>query len=452
VSAPPFQKQESLDKPGIIGARWWQESLASDVPRRQALLGLAALGGVLATVAAVGTCAAHRSSSSSSSIWPSSTPEVDFQAKSALAMQRQYGWNFGATDEALVFDGKSTKPFVRTALFQIGTELAPASSTWAPFFVPTLFESVSAQPTGKLSDDTSTFTPLRDVLVPISTPATEAAFKQGRALASLLANAQAKDVAVIVDLPGPQAVAFAAGAVTTLDPVFLFDNWPHPRGVVPAHLTLASAAYYQPLFAAARLGDSAKSKRPLFVVDRNRLAAYTDDATQFDNRHVERLPSAKSLAAAGIRNVLYVAPNAVQRQELDDMVDDFLSYGAGSPPIQLHSVPATAFEPAAPGADAGDGETYYYGGSPTTNRTFFTHWSSPPSQRGPNELELYTPTPRASAFSSGTSSSTGAATRPRPTGFGMIPVAVAVGTGLVLGAKLNRNGSWNRTSSWSSGS
>jgi hypothetical protein len=34
----------------------------------------------------------------------------------------------------------------------------------------------------------------------------------------------------------------------------------------------------------------------------------------------------------------------------------------------------------------------------------------------------------------------------------MIPVAVAVGTGVILGAKLSRSGSWNRTSSTSSGS
>lgn len=136
------------------------------------------------------------------------------------------------------------------------------------------------------------------------------------------------------------------------------------------------------------------------------------------------------------------------------MVDDLLSYAAGSPPILLHSVPATAFEAAAPGADAGDGDTFYYGGSPTANRTFWTHWSSPPSHLSTNDVELYTPTPRVSAFSSGSSSSSAGVTRPRPTGFGMIPVAVAVGTGLVLGAKINRNGSWNRTSSssWSSGS
>jgi hypothetical protein len=37
-------------------------------------------------------------------------------------------------------------------------------------------------------------------------------------------------------------------------------------------------------------------------------------------------------------------------------------------------------------------------------------------------------------------------------GFGTVPVAVAVGTGVILGAKAARSGSWNRTSSTSTSS
>src|SRR5689334_23419108 len=54
------------------------------------------------------------------------------------------------------------------------------------------------------------------------------------------------------------------------------DNWPHPKGVVPAHQTLAAAAYFQPLFA-KRAGVGSP---PMLVLDRRRLAAYTDDRSE----------------------------------------------------------------------------------------------------------------------------------------------------------------------------
>jgi hypothetical protein len=47
----------------------------------------------------------------------------------------------------------------------------------------------------------------------------------------------------------------------------------------------------------------------------------------------------------------------------------------------------------------------------------------------------YVPTPRPTPFSGGV-----------PAGFGMVPVVVSIATGAILGAKLFRNGSWNRSS------
>jgi hypothetical protein len=441
----PFTRQEVVDKPGIIGARWWQESIATQVPRRQAMTGLLALGGVLAAMAAVGTCVAVATRSSSSSSDP---PDFAFEPKAALDMQKEYGWNFGATGEPLVFDGQVTTLFDRSTLARMPDDLAPADARYLPYFVPTLFQSPTALPKSTPAGEASaaSFAPLKDALVPISTPAMETAFAQGKALASLLdEDARAKDVSVVVDLPGPEAVAFAAGASDVLDPVFLFDNWPHPRGVVPAQLTLAAAAYYQPMFAKAK-SSRPKGARPLFVLDRKRLASYSDDASQFDNRHTARVPSAANLAALGTKNVLYVSPNAVDRNELDDLADDFLGYGAAR--LALKVVPATAFErssdPVVPST-----LVYYYGGSRTTHPIFWTHWSAPTSGLSTNEVSSYTPTPRKTPFSSGTPPT---ATRPRPVGFGTIPVAVAIGTGVILGAKLSRSGSWNRTTSTSSAS
>ena len=61
----------------------------------------------------------------------------------------------------------------------------------------------------------------------------EVAYRRGKALASLF-KGNAAAAMVVVDLAGPEAVAFAAGAASAFDPVFAFDNWPHPRGVVPS--------------------------------------------------------------------------------------------------------------------------------------------------------------------------------------------------------------------------
>jgi hypothetical protein len=108
----------------------------------------------------------------------------------------------------------------------------------------------------------------------------------------------------------------------------------------------------------------------------------------------------------------------------------------------LKVLPATAFEEDASGV-------YFYGGSGATHAKFWTHFTAPPSDLSTNELQTYVPTPRATPFSSGTTTTT---SRPRPTGFGMVPVAVAVGTGVILGAKLSRSGSWNRTNYGSSSS
>jgi hypothetical protein len=449
-AGPKFTQKETIDKPGIVGARWWQESIATEVPRRKAITAFIALGGALAGVAAIGLLVSKaRSVSSSGGSFFSSEPEYQFQPRSALEMQKEYGWNFGATGDALVFDGQSFVPFDRKALEVIATDLAPASVVYTPYWSPTLFQSPVAMPksTPPGDPDAATgFKPLKDVLVPISTAAMTTAFGQGKALAEALAlqPGKTKDLGIIVDLPGPAAVAFAAGMANRFDPVFLFDNWPHPHGVVPAHLTLAAAVHYQPLFAKAKSEPTRRGKvPPVFVLDRARLSTYIDDATQFDNRYTAKMPTTANLKTMGIARLLYVGPNAIDRFELDDLVDDFVTYATAGAIFRV--CPAMAFE-ALPGSD-----TFYYGGGgPATSAAFWQHWDQP-TGRTPNEVQLYVPKARATPYSSPTPVTPGT-THPRPTGFGTVPVAVAVGTGVILGAKAARSGSWNRTSSTSSSS
>jgi hypothetical protein len=465
----PFQRDEHVDKPGIVGARWWQEGLAQvdPVARRSALKGLLIGAGALA---GLGVLIGVTTAGSSSSAEKVEGADEDFRTdqKAALDMQREYGWNFGATSDRLVFDGRSTAPFDKSALTTLAADLSPGQSTLLPFFVSSLLQSPTALRKTTPAGDPDTFTPLKDVLVPIFTPAMDAAYRRGRALADLFDaahHAGTSSIAVIVDLPGPEAVAFAAGASTALDPVFLFDNWPHPKGVVSAHLALAAAAYYQPLFARARK-NTPKNAPPIFVLDRSRLAAYADDSKQFDNRYIARVPSTPVLAKLGISRILYVAPTDTDR-ELDDLNDDFVyTVRQGA---QLKVLGATALAsgiavtpPPGTTSDAGvpDGPTYFYGGDPTMHEWFWIDypWSTPYVAKGmkpPVEPTFtrtgpsYVPVPRPGPFSTGAYA--GSLTPPRPVAFGTVPVVIAAATGVILGAKMSRSGSWTRSSSWGGG-
>ncbi len=433
----PFERAEQLDKPGIIGARWWQDSLKSapDAGRRRALGILVGVGLAVGAMAVV----AH-SFSSASDDGTSTAP------RPSLEMQRDYGWSFGAVTESLTFDGQSTKPFDRAALSRLSADLAPARNEHRPFYVPTLFESPTAQPRKSLPDSTEKSAPLAEALRPIFTKPMDVAYHAGKSLASLFNAVKAK-VALVVDLAGPESVALAAGAAEVFDPVFTFDNWPHPRGVVPAHLTLAAAAYYQPLFAKKNASDKAAS--PLFALDRRRLDAYTDDTTQFDNRHVGRLPNAAALKALGVAHVLYVTPTLFDSAELDDLNDDLCADAAAG--LSVRMVSAAAYKPASDiVAPMEDPQPYFYGGSDGTHLGFFLDYAyaSPPAgkpARSPSLLDVnrnWRPAPRATPFSSGRPKGGG---RPLPVAFGTVPVVIGAG-GIILGSVWSRSGSWNRSS------
>jgi hypothetical protein len=453
----PFGREEFLDKPGIVGARWWQRSLEAPpdrVARRQAVQAILFAGGALALLG-VGLAVAGASSSS----------DYRTEPRNALDMQKEFGWSFGANAEPLTFDGESKRPFDRGALARLADDLRPARKEHLPWYVPTLFQSPAALPRSAPKEEATPPTPLTTALVPIFTPAMSVAYRRGKALAGLFNNTAAHAM-VVVDLPGPEAVAFAAGAASAFDPVFALDNWPHPRGVVPAHQTLAAAAYYQPLFAR----HAASSSLPLLVLDRRRIDAYTDDASQFDNRYLAQVPGAAALKMLGIQHVLYVAPSGTDK-ELDDLNDAFVLYAKGGLDVKL--VGADAF-----GVDAGDGagppsgpdddRPYYYYGSSVASNGWFWHdypwiklpapsrWGETPQTPRPGRPQgagperpaaampgtAYVPTARATPFSTG---APGLAAPARPSGFGTVAVVVSVATGVVLGAKLLRSGSWNRS-------
>jgi hypothetical protein len=349
--------------------------------------------------------------------------EAREEMRKSLEMQRDYGWKFGAVSETVAFDAIYTQKYAREALKTLEEDLAPGN-VQSLYYVRTLFQSPEAVPRLTLPDgEQARVTPLAEALQPILTPGMTVVEKRGRALGALLAQAT-MPVVVVVDLVGEEAVAFAAGASSSLTPVFLFDNWPHPRGVVPSHRTLGAAVYYQPVFAKAKK-ERKPTAPPMYVLERGRLATYTDSASQFDNRYVAKLPS--KVAPSGTK-VLYVVPTASALPELDDLNGLFLEWLKAG--VEVRALAADAF--------VVNGDTAVFGGDPKIEAAFFgTYpWKPPTVTRVEVPLnekaERYAPLARPSA------SQIDAAT------IGVAAVMIGVGTGLILGSKLNRNGSWNR--------
>jgi len=438
----PFSRQMYADREDLVGARWWQESLQRSTPdrisRRKALLALAltlgpaAGGGLLAWLL-------------------SQSDEVDI-TMDALELQRREGWNVGHAGAALRFPNASAVDIDggagwRDALGRLALELAPAQATLAPFYAPTLFQSPAAP--GSAS--------LRAALTPLSPAPENRDVLRGAAIRSLFAGAQTtQDVAVILDVQGPTSVAVAAGMAPGFDPVFVLDNWPHPLGVVPSHLTLGAVLYYRPLFMRLRAERTGRAP-PVFVLDRNRLARYTDEETQFDNRYVARLPTATNLQSLGIRRLLYIAPDQSDMRELDDLNADFVAFRDAS--IDVKVMPLSDLMP--PAQQTPQSHGYYYGGHAHTHflfwQTYGWHSSAPGrpalTQRTPSPLPQvsrgaeYRPAPRPTIFSSRTLGGGAGIGKQKPSGFGRVSVRTSRSTGSITAVRTGRSGSFGRAGS-----
>ena len=436
-----FEREEVTSQPGIIGASWWQASLdelGASLTRRRAI-GLAlGAGGAVVGFGALIALIAHGCSEQDE-------PEV--LRKKSLEMQVTYGWNFGAPQESVTFDGVSTLPFDRSALTRLASDLRPRSARYTGFYTPTLFESPSARPLSSFVDEPETIVPLDQVLMPIFTPSMRRAYRQGEALASLVAEQSLSTALVIVDLDGPESVAFAAGASEALEPIFTFGNWPHPRGVVKAHRTLSAAAYFQPLFAKAQQ----RGARPaLVVLDRQRSSPYRDDATQFDNRYLPLVPTPAALWQWGVSHVLYVTQGPVDR-ESPDLNQTFLAYQATDIEVKLVSADAFAPQSGVP-QEVDNGSLlvptntrvrYFYGGNPSTHNYF---WHDYPWSKKPTAAAVEPNTSRPGRSYHAVAD--GPSVHPQSlagTALGTVAMAVSRQSGRIMGPLLNRNGSWNRS-------
>ena len=308
----------------------------------------------------------------------------------SLEQQQEQGWNVGTESTPLLllgttdYDSDGSQSW-RRRMTDLSERMSPRSVRWAPYYAPTLFQSLQN------SQNES----LRASLRPMFTPAMEEAFRQGRAMAGLFAGSRGcrADVAVVLDAEGPESVAAAAGMSVCLEPVFFFDNWPHPAGVVPSHLTIAAVLYFAPLFERMQI-NRPHGLAPLFVLDHRRLDPYIDEASRFDNRYVARMPTAGALAAAGIRHLLYVTSSLHTRHELDDLNQDFVGMTQAGIEVRMVALQAFAPEQARESADlpstldgtisdetsAGE-SARFFGGSRLLNALFWS-WYGWPDQNG----------------------------------------------------------------------
>jgi hypothetical protein len=456
AAGPEFTVKASFDEAELVGARWWNDSFQAFTTDRRGFMqygGVAialALGGGLATMVGLKACDDDDDG-----------PAIDFEA---LALQRKSGWDVGQAQRPLLYeravqmDARQDTTY-RQHLAGLARDLAPRDARLQPFAVPTLFQSLA----GGVGSER-----LQAAAQPNYTPAMQVSHDRGAALADLAAAPGApRDVALVLDLPGPESVALAAAVAGRFAPVFLFDNWPHPSAVVPAHNTLGAAIYYRPLFVEANQTRPPDSP-PVFVLDSARLSPYRDDPERFDNRYVVNLPSAEQLRALGIKRLLYVRPSGNQLQELDDLNADFVALDRGG--ISVDALALSDFQRAqladgrAP-ASASHAGGYYYGGHPYHHLLFWNHygWAPAPQLRGARARAApsralpartpYQPTFRPTIFNTRAVGGVSGVGKQKPSGFGRVSVRSPDGGRTVrqVYSGSRRSGSFGRARSSSYG-
>lgn len=379
--------------------------------------------------------------------------------RDALDLQKEMGWDAGATETRLQLKGRETSDSKKT--MDWSTYLAPATllkawspknSAWQPFVVPTLVQSLEQKT-------------LRGAIAPVYTPSMEAAYGRGLGLKEILKKTEnPESTLIVVDIPGPEAIAYAAALADVVDPILTFDNWPHPLGVVDSQNTLGAMLYY-----AAEVSEKS-AQRPdkapgILILDAHRIAEYTDEDNQFDNRYVAKVPTADRLIALKVSNVLYAVSGSSETTERDDLNEDFTAYKEKG--INVSMIALSDFTPsndsssdslARAGSSTGQyHRPYYYGGGLMFAPWFFYHY---PVYRGygiPARTALpstslngraYTPSRRPTMFSSRNVGGGTGVGRARPSGFGRVSTRVDA-SGRTTGVRSGRSGSFGRGGSYS---
>jgi hypothetical protein len=378
----------------------------------------------------------------------------------SLDLQKKEGWNVGSTDKFLSFDGSSLTdsrgknltgydPNYLISVYQ------PRDPRWQPFFVPTLIQSLSQQS-------------LSGQMRPVFSPQMRETYERAEALRNLISQTpDPSQTLIISELPGAQSVALGAAMADTAQVVPVFDNWPHPLGVVRSHETLGAMAYYASEIDEKR--SKLKENAPaILLLDSNRLTAYSDQDTQFDNRYLAKLPPVDQLKQRGVQQVIYLVKDESQKEELDDINDDLVEWQKQG--INVRLLRLSEFKPVdepTQATVAGATTTtvqrhYYYGGYPWASWLFFSHYgygyprevivyrdgrSAPiprPTTGQTYNPPTYRPTSRPTVFSGTRVGGASGVGRTRPSGFGRTSVRMS-SDGHVTGTRSGRSGSYGRS-------
>lgn len=448
MSGGEYVRDVAINEPGMVGARWWNKSLIAydkSVSRRRVLKGIAIVGGLAVFIGLAVKGAA------SASDGDDDTEAANLQLKKSLEMQKTYGWDFGARGQMLVYDGTKLSPFDASKIAELGGVMTPQDPDHKAFSRLTLTEALGAQPTATLPPDPNQtvaepkFVPLKDVITPIESVAMKSAYAAGESLARYAGDRQTIDgkrLGLLVDMFGPESVAFAAGAAEVFEPVLLFDNWPHPKGVVASHNALAALAFYQPRFTSTRV---IQRRWPAFLLDRARHATYSESSDKFDNRYYARFPTAEALRARDITQILYVVsgPSALpEPTDLNWPLADLAS-GAKGGAVGARALSASDFRAFADKNTPPKFRTYF-GGQPETDTSIWAHY---PVFKDPPAVETMMGETAATKYRFLRQAS---ATQTEPANYGVVGVMVAATTGVIIAAALDRAGSMNRFSGgWS---
>lgn len=436
-----------------IGTEWWEEK----INRRQAnkkVAQIVAGGAIVATMGAGIWLAASSDSDDDDD-------EVQFDSNE---LQKKNGWNVGSTDKHLSF----TKQYVveKDSLLsdkwrefmqpeKLIEAYRPDGSPFLPYSAPTLAQSLSESS-------------LKDEMKLCFSPEMALAYSRGLGVKALIGeNKNNENILLFVDISGAEAVAFGAAIADVANLITTFDNYPHPIGVVPSHLTLSAMIYY-----AAEVLEKKKSTSKklinVFLCDCDRFLQEINEDTQFDNRYMVKIPTIEDLKKNSIENILYCTQ--YRSNELDDLNDDFVEYSKAG--INVKLIDLKDFQPEG-GKGSPDGDTvtnmptsakqtryqsappvYYYGGSHSFIPMFFYYHAfmsySRPMPRmssfGGSTIRpsSYSPAARQTIFSSRAVGGAGGIGRTRPSGFGRVTTRVSSRTGSITGFRPGRSGSFGR--------
>jgi len=182
------------------------------------------------------------------------------------------------------------------------------ASAWRPYYKPTLIAAVSVVQ--------SAAKPMKnDSVARLEAGALE-----------FIRSFNFKNAAVFIDLPGEQSVAWGAMLQAEgLQPVAMFNNWPHQAGLLRLERPLGALIYYAD---AVSKKPSSELALPAFLLERSRLGQKGVDPSSdvFDNRFFHPstdFPPAALLKDRGVARIVYVNPRGTAPGAEEDDLNEY---------------------------------------------------------------------------------------------------------------------------------